>query len=241
MYVDGDSSNAGVITGCSAAGNSGWGFYDSSFLGNTYVGCHTEDNLGGAYKSDNLNARNVFLGCYSESGQPASDIIPPSIIIGGLHAASISDGTKGVVSADTSSLTTDMLRAMESIITPALQMNGPNNAWRLRYHSGDDIKFDWANQGAGIGYYVAGPNTVYGNDTGRALPYAFCATNLCVGINSPRRIDSAGSLPASGIYAKGDIILNNSPVAGGSIGWVCTTSGAVGAGAVFKTFGLISP
>lgn len=44
---------------------------------------------GGAYKTDNINARNVFVGCYSESGQGASQFVSPTVVISGLHGAPI--------------------------------------------------------------------------------------------------------------------------------------------------------
>jgi hypothetical protein len=46
--------------------------------------------------------------------------------------------------------------------------------------------------------------------------------------------------PASGIFVVGDVVWNTAPAAGGTMGWVCTTAGTVGSGAVFKTFGAIA-
>jgi hypothetical protein len=47
----------------------------------------------------------------------------------------------------------------------------------------------------------------------------------------------ASSAPVSGDYIIGDIVWNTSPVAGGTIGFVCTTAGTPG---TWKTFGAIS-
>ena len=44
MYVDGADSNAGVANSVDASNNGRWGIFDSSFLGNTYVGCHCATN-----------------------------------------------------------------------------------------------------------------------------------------------------------------------------------------------------
>lgn len=87
IFVDGPDVNAGHAIGCSANQNRAWGMWDSSFLGNTYVACHTSGNVSGAYKTDDNSARNVLVGCYSESGQPASSFVSPTLVIGGLHAA----------------------------------------------------------------------------------------------------------------------------------------------------------
>jgi hypothetical protein len=42
---------------------------------------------GGAYTSMNENGRNNWDSCYSESGQPPSDLFGPCTILGGFHAA----------------------------------------------------------------------------------------------------------------------------------------------------------
>lgn len=84
LYVDGSDVNVGICVGFSAKANGGWGVLDSSFLGNTYVGCHTASNILGPYKTDSNNANNEFIGCYAENGQGSgSNVIPPSIIRGG--------------------------------------------------------------------------------------------------------------------------------------------------------------
>jgi parallel beta-helix repeat protein len=51
-------------------------------------------------------------------------------------------------------------------------------------------------------------------------------------------VGSGVSSPAVGTWAQGAIIFNSSPVAGGTIGWVCTTGGTPG---TWKSFGSISP
>lgn len=44
LYVDSADANAGYAVGINAMHNGRWGIYDSSFLGNTYVGCHCSVN-----------------------------------------------------------------------------------------------------------------------------------------------------------------------------------------------------
>ena len=44
LYVDSADANAWVITMFNGSGNRQWGVWDSSFLGNTYVACHTSLN-----------------------------------------------------------------------------------------------------------------------------------------------------------------------------------------------------
>lgn len=44
FYTDGADANAGTIINLDCSANGRSGIYDSSFLGNTYIGCHTSDN-----------------------------------------------------------------------------------------------------------------------------------------------------------------------------------------------------
>ena len=90
VYVDGNDVNAGYGVLVNANNNAGWGIWDSSFLGNTWVGCHTSVNTLGSYKTDNINARSVFVGCYQEDGQ-VPKIIAPAIHVGGLSTPGAGD------------------------------------------------------------------------------------------------------------------------------------------------------
>lgn len=89
LYVQGGDTNAGLAIAVDASGCGGCGVYDSSFLGNTHIAHQTDSNVLGPYKTDNPNGRNVFVGCYSEGGQPASSFINPTLVLGGLHGAGI--------------------------------------------------------------------------------------------------------------------------------------------------------
>jgi hypothetical protein len=51
---------------------------------------------GGAYKADDLNARSVWIGCYSESDQLPSQINAPSQVFGGLHACGFADNATAI-------------------------------------------------------------------------------------------------------------------------------------------------
>lgn len=51
------------------------------------------------------------------------------------------------------------------------------------------------------------------------------------------RYASASSIPTTGTNARGDIVWNSAPSAGGTIGWVCVTAGTPG---TWKTWGAIS-
>jgi hypothetical protein len=92
LFADGADANAGCAIALDCRDNRGWGVYDSSFLGNTFIACHTNNNAKGPYETDDPNQRSMFLNCYSEQNQPPSDIAPPSMVVGGLHGAGVTGG-----------------------------------------------------------------------------------------------------------------------------------------------------
>lgn len=78
-YVNGAETNAGRVLGCTADGNEGWGFFESSFLGNLYFGCHASNNTLGNYAQGGtidaptqggVSNYSVFAGCYTEGTAP---------------------------------------------------------------------------------------------------------------------------------------------------------------------------
>jgi hypothetical protein len=44
VYCDGADTNAGIGIGVDVSANRQWGIWDSSFLGNTWIGCHSDGN-----------------------------------------------------------------------------------------------------------------------------------------------------------------------------------------------------
>lgn len=87
LFVQGADANAGQANMLNTGSNRLWGAYDISFLGNTYTACQADDNQAGAYAMLGAGAANVLTGCYSESGQPPSQLLGNSVSIGGLHGA----------------------------------------------------------------------------------------------------------------------------------------------------------
>lgn len=67
IYVQGVDSNACVFNSCDASTNTGWGIYDSSFLGNTYIGPHVSGNLAGGYRFGTGGRQCRILGGYKET------------------------------------------------------------------------------------------------------------------------------------------------------------------------------
>ena len=87
LYVEGVDSNAGVATNLDCSSNGTWGIWDSSFLGNTYIGCHTQGNVTGGYKGEGSVNETLFLNCYTEAGQGSGNVVDaPCMWLGGIGA-----------------------------------------------------------------------------------------------------------------------------------------------------------
>jgi len=259
VFVDGADSNAGVGIKVDCSNNLGWGIYDSSFLGNTWVGCHTDNNTLGPYKTDDANASSVFLGCYAETG--LSEMVSPTIFIGGNAAATArqsaaSTGTawngavssrnpiryqndkgavqiQGAVGQNDSAMAAFTFGAStESALLDAwkLVFDNTNSAWKLQ--SGNSAYFEPIR-------YINSSATLYTTKglTGPVLQNGYGVRNVgdTAGTAKVRLLGTAA--PTTGTYEVGDILYNSAPTAGGTIGWVCTTAGTPG---TWKTFGAIS-
>lgn len=249
IFVDGADSNAGNVNAFDCSSNGGWGIYDSSFLGNTYAGCHTADNTSGAYKTDNANARNIFVGCYSEGGQPASDIAFPSQCIGGLHGAGFTDASfNGVVTGgsifsqlygtDLHEVSVNGNRANGDIVLAQKSGTNSTSAFRLKY-AGKDAVLNVDNLDANNAIRITGSGTsIAGGRSGGQVGRAVLLDPLLGdGSTNSRVVTYRSAAPTTGEWARGDVVFNNAPSASGFVGWTCVTGGTPG---TWKTFGAIS-
>lgn len=108
MYIQGLNANVGQAIGVDCSYNLGGGFFDSSFHGNTYIGCHAQTNgppdasgnsmgTGYAYRIVGAAGGNHFnytalINCYAESPQP-SLIEHPAVIFGGSFGGPLTGST----------------------------------------------------------------------------------------------------------------------------------------------------
>jgi hypothetical protein len=102
LFVRGGDSNAGVALRFSSVGNKIANYHDNSFLGNLYLGCHSDgsarsyesgwDTVNGA-RIENRNNHSMFLESYEEDGTVA-DLGANTIWIGGQgEAVTSGDGS----------------------------------------------------------------------------------------------------------------------------------------------------
>ena len=247
LKVEGPDSNGGVGINILSNSNGGCGILESSFLGCTYIGCICETNTLEGYKSTSASSRTIFVGCYTEPVQPPNDLVPPAAYIGGLQGAGNTVQTNGI-DLDISRISIKNFAAGNALIGysqpntsgSGLSFQDTNglNTWSFKKAVGK-WGYNWSNIGSISGFVF------YDQTATTANGYARNITLGSYGIGSYYFGEAnqmllrtvAATAPASGDYLVGDIVYNSAPVAGGFIGFVCTTAGSPG---TWKTFGAIS-
>lgn len=262
LYIYGPDANGGYASQVCLSQNDGWGIEDQSQLGNTYVACLAEGNgqpisegagPGGPFRVVPISEgaytqRSVFLGCYSEAGQQASDIARPSLVIGGTHEAGFVDGTNqapflqawdsralmvsnsvGAVTQGGGHTITSQLGADE------FQGGVPDVA--LRFESSDDVggvfRLRWCSDGWWKLFYrnlddsipLGFSTTVSGGGGQIQFPNGFYLGPF----GQPAAKFVRGSAPPTeGAWSKGDVVWNSLVGKSGDLAWVCTAAGTPG-------------
>lgn len=106
--------------------------------------------------------------------------------------------------------------------------------WSLFFNRYNDVICQFgAASGNAVSYRIGGKRTLssYGRPVPR--PFTFEASNGLALVdpsnaNNNRVMVMGDHAPTSGTYARGEIIFNANPSAGGFAGWICTTGGSVG-------------
>lgn len=121
----------------------------------------------------------------------------------------------------------------------AATKSGPGAAavWRLLF-SGGLLNFTFQNHSSGNAFNITDEDTDLNFGTSAPLPYRFIANRgIFIGAgNNARRHDTLTAAPTTGQAARGDVIYNRNPSAGGNVGWICVTAGTPG---TWKAFGTI--
>jgi hypothetical protein len=322
LFVDGPDVNAGTCIGLDVSSNGTGGIFDSSFLGNTYIGCHTATNgsqvsgknasrnrtalvwLGGVryyaapgatdqqlvdvqpgtnaavwvagalvavptlthpewlpnqavgryfvsdqYRTDNINARNLFIGCYEESGYSSSTFVLPTMVLGGsMGGFSGGVGFLSNLGGATLSVQLQAPRYLMGFGQPADSGIGLSYtdtqgafAWNFQKTLGR-WGYVWANTSTPqfISFYdrAATPANGYARDLSTSAGALGIGEHFA-GSSSQMRWRGLGTAaPTTGTWLRGDRVDNLNPSAGGYVGWVCTTGGTPG---TWKGYGAIEP
>jgi hypothetical protein len=121
--------------------------------------------------------------------------------------------------------------------------NGYTNTAYLR-QAGADLYTQIGNGIADRDSVWTGVGTTYKMGTAGSIGYGVRAfAKLAIGdgtfnFDGARRHMTMAAEPGSGTWARGDVVYNRDPSAGGKLGWVCVVGGAPG---TWKAFGTIDP
>lgn len=254
VYCTGGDSNAGVGVQINAMNNGEYGIRDDSFLGNTWLACHTAGNAAGAYYMVGVNSRSVMVGCYSESDQPASYLGPKAMVLGGLGAAGFTLADGGLLAGDGGfSGRVDFHNRADDTNDGILRLRGASNrliefnadgggfAYALRYRS--DIPafaLQYSEQENHALWLTTGATIAAGRSAPLEANCPIFPKGIWLGDSSLnasnfRNISYGSAAPVSGNWARGDRVYNLAPSDGGVEGWVCVTAGTPG---TWKAFGV---
>ena len=241
IYDDGQLSNTYI--GCLTDGN--WYQYTD------------EDGVvqktGGSVFAGGSGAASTFIGCYSEGGQNRSYLGPNVTFIGGTNAtvpetvgASMFIGSQlwgGLnLHQPTGETTQDIIdykMRMAANVVWALTAEGLPQTFKYEPYFGM-FRLDYGGTGNyAYGFTGAVPRITFGRVRGEGeqntffLSKGFYLSGGNSGLEGMRRVDMSTAAPnTAGLYARGDVRFNQTPGLGGNIGWVCTTGGYLGAGAL---------
>ena len=235
FHAIGADANAGVAVAVSAMGNGGWGFLDESFLGNTYVGCHTEANKKGGYSVVNPNARSLFIGSYNEGGQPDNQINRPSMAIGGLFNPKgtgyfMVDGvlsSNWMVRNQKDPKVTATLGFASDVPRGILSFTASDGSlpYRLEYQKSETGWWE-------LNYGEAANGTVLSFSTSKAdggqgqlrFPNGFSIGRGA----TTHKFSAALAPPTSGEHQPGEVVFSSDPAQVGYLGWVAVQAGNPG-------------
>lgn len=259
VYVNGDDANTGVAIKVFSQLNGGYGIYDNSLIGNTYIGCDTVANTLGSMWADRASAANTVIGLWEDDGGQTSQFGGSNTIIGGnggnpatgSSAFSMWNGiaqrapyqyinNRGTeqVAVQLGATYNDTSMTVQAF--GASTSEGSLTAWKFQFDAAEDAwLLQYANSAAFTPIaYVNSAASLYTlkGFTGPAFRNGY-AVRKSGSINTSlvRMLESAA--PTTGTWQVGDIVYNDTPAAGGFIGWVCVTAGTPG---TWKTFGAIS-
>lgn len=241
LFVQGGDSNAGVCTLHLSGSNGGYGIYEDSFLGNTYVGPQTLSNTSGGYWAQGASQRNVFINPYGEGDEPASLINSPNVVVGSLISPGITGNCATLYggSANNPMLFTATSAGQTQIGSldgskSFLQFYPTVDVLPVKFKFGQTTNpfggcYEWnyADLSGGSRFALAGENAKLTGTFHCAIdpttPIAWDGMFL-----GRVRVFSGAATPTTGTNNRGDRMYYTEPSAGGFEGEVCVESGTAG-------------
>jgi hypothetical protein len=203
------------------------------------------------YRCENDNARTLLLGCYSESDQSGNAYDGNHIgVIGGIQEyvskgklTRIEDGAGFYGSQFQADYIGDTDAYARIGGSSFLMLKGtPTGASFFNIAArNNNIRGDYGNSDAAVSFWITGDTTANQFGTSAPVKYLLVAPQIGIGDgsanpDSARRHQTRTAAPTTGAWARGDVVWNRSPSAGGFAGWICVTAGTPG---TWKSFGAI--
>jgi hypothetical protein len=252
IHVDGGEAQGGLCSGARVIVVGGNGIYESSFGGNTYLGCYVEVVKGRGYISDSVG-QTTFVGCFSEANEPSRLSAGSNVWVGGSSAGFTDDTTAFIAEGygnvhpfevpnlnepqnrllvgypnDGTDPTTICAWANNNAEFYVMRWDMDNKIWTVE--NGSILQADGklsALENRNIAYYLTGKGHPRG-------PWLQGFGEVLLGSPARPIKISRGDLPLDGEGEPGDIVYNTNPQAGDYIGYVC-----IGSAREWKAFGKI--
>jgi Pectate lyase superfamily protein len=239
IHVNGGEAQGGLCTGTKIIVVGGSAIYESSFGGNTYVGCYVEVVKGRGYISDSVG-QTTFVACFSEANEPNRLSAGGNVWVGGSSAGFTDDTTAFIAEGygnvhpfevpnlkelrirlllgypnDGTDSTTICAWANNNAEFYVMRWDMDNKIWTIE--NGSVLPVDGKLpplENRNIAYYLTGNGHPRG-------PWLQGFGEMLLGpADSPIKI-RRGDQPATGTGEPGDIVYNTKPQVGGYIGYVC--------------------
>lgn len=231
LFVRGSDSNAGLVEQLDVSGVGGYGVFDESLTGNTYVGCHVSAAGKRPYHLRNAGAGGMLVNCYSESGStPPSSVADPAIVLGGTHGAGFTPESTAFRLGSRFGFTPHAVVAQhpDGKATTVYLGSEQEPMAGIRLGHTDDfagLRLGWSNGGWVLGAVNAGDAMRINKGSNRpTFPNGLqLGGMLAPGRAAPRVWSSWGDPRTTGLNwmaRRGDLILNQA-ASSSSRGWVC--------------------
>jgi hypothetical protein len=200
------------------------------------------------YAATNPNARAVFLGSYSEEGDPLSDVRAPSSIQGDLGSratrfsvwVSVAYGAGDFMNATSGYGSLQHQPDGHLGVLAVVGGGGANgdvvrsqsyaasaDTWRLHWTAGGDLREDWNNLDSSTNLTRTGPKTAqqFGRPAAQPGEIALPRGVFVGGGGEARYVGVGPAMPTKGAFAKGDRVFNSDPRVLGKPGAQYTVTG----------------
>jgi hypothetical protein len=247
IHVDGGETQGGFCDGAKIISIGGTGIYESSFGGNTWVGCYVEEAGGRGYLADSVG-QPTFVGCFAEGQHPSRLAAGGVVWVGGGDTHGFEDSNAALIAEGFALVHPFQVPNQLNLGIRLLLGYGDNSdalyGWQADAEAGNFWLFRWLNDLKAWSTEMGNTfptsqrvnyQTALGHVRGDGLqgfPSLLLGpveTDPITGKGKAVRVETSpisGAAPTSGPYQRGDLVFNapsdydqeESPQ---FVGWVC--------------------